>query len=188
MAKKQTRRSLSLNRQLYEELKTFCHGRDVSVSQFAELVLRKAMLGVEAQTTDMILIMGSAVPGRQAQHKSEFSESAPIKRPTQNQRITAARAAASRQLPESTLAKGYPLTLDLAPPNTPSHFKGIRMRLEALGERLVDSRDFWAPTQAEAEAQADDWLVQKGYQPTIQRIARAKKASDDHDESKPVGG
>jgi hypothetical protein len=36
MAKKQTRRSVSLNRNTYERLKAFCEVNDVSMSEFVE--------------------------------------------------------------------------------------------------------------------------------------------------------
>jgi hypothetical protein len=51
MAKKQSRRSISINRQIYERLKAHCEGKDVSMSSF-----------VEATIMSYLNALGGAVP------------------------------------------------------------------------------------------------------------------------------
>jgi post-segregation antitoxin (ccd killing protein) len=51
MAKKQSRRSISINRQIYERLKAHCEGKDISMSRF-----------VEAQINSYLNALGGAPP------------------------------------------------------------------------------------------------------------------------------
>src|SRR5262245_20756484 len=50
MAKKQTRRSISVSRATYERLKNFCEANNISMSQFVEARVGES-LGSEAATT-----------------------------------------------------------------------------------------------------------------------------------------
>ncbi|HEY1810767.1 MAG TPA: hypothetical protein VGG74_00335 [Kofleriaceae bacterium] len=70
MAKKQTRRSISVSRTTYEKLKAFCETNNISMSQFVETRVGD-FLGEGATTTIAPAIPKPTIPARPLPPKSE---------------------------------------------------------------------------------------------------------------------
>ncbi len=85
MAKKQTRRSISVSRTTYERLKSFCETNNISMSQFVEARVGD-FLGESIGTTSIVPTQPrptspapvKPVPAPGAPHKSETRPSAPV--------------------------------------------------------------------------------------------------------------
>ena len=86
MAKKQTRRSISVSRTTYERLKSFCESNNISMSQFVETRVGD-FLGEGSATTTVVPTTtprpAAPAPAKPASPVAPKSESRPVAAPQQ---------------------------------------------------------------------------------------------------------
>ena len=124
MAKKQTRRSISVSRTTYERLKAFCEANNVSMSQF-----------VESRVGDFLNVSEPALPAGLTPRPAP-----PLPRPT---------AFVPRVEPRSAFGSSAPMPTAAAPPVVPMTSQAARFAVEPPPPIIKRSEQAAAPKPAE---------------------------------------
>jgi hypothetical protein len=107
MAKKQTRRSISVSRTTYERLKSFCETNNISMSQFVEARVGD-FLGEGAATGTTSIVPSTPRPTMPAPVKTAMP--APVSHPARNEAVAMAAAPSrpsSPAIPMTSAAARY---------------------------------------------------------------------------------
>ncbi len=96
MAKKQTRRSISVSRTTYERLKAFCETNNISMSQFVEARVGDFLGEGAATGTTSIVPSSVTTPRPTIPAPAKPAMPAPVSQPAKSEAAAAAAAAPSR--------------------------------------------------------------------------------------------
>ena len=112
MAKKQTRRSISVSRTTYERLKAFCESNNISMSQFVETRVGDFLGGEGTTTVDII----RPTPPRPMTHGTGPAPAKPATPASPNKSETRPAAAAPSPQPAPMTSAAARFAVDPPPP------------------------------------------------------------------------
>jgi hypothetical protein len=147
MAKKQTRRTISISRPLYEQLKSYCEMHHIGMSTLVEQTMRDAVGMDRLPTVEVYSLKETKTIGRA---KQVIKNGAPAAAPKALVRPPKFRPIAIGTAKAFLLPSGGPLPY------------GVRIIL-GTDDRVTASEDIWGRNEEETMKLVGNWLVAKGW-------------------------